>query len=322
MIKTKSFLLCTFTVFSSFNACTPKPKGSLVKSDLAPSLSKDPIKVTCGSLEAMAVPQGKLSACQRYSGGSNGGCWSKDAGGKEWFVKADRTYPGLQSGGEIISARIYRALDYTVPDTAILTPDSEGPEPNLRRVAALKLAGSWSGASYELSNISNSPTFRQLRVFAAFLKDWDRLGNPSNTFVASEGSTFAMLDFGGTLGSRAQGGFKPDEPVVSNAIGGFGLRMDGAEILNNFKMFLEPEHPWLNLNSEDWQMAAAKLLQCLPNDAIDRFVDEASYPDPKDAIHMKQAIKNRRDSLAKESQKRSGTDTSTEKKMTTKVADF
>lgn len=223
----------------------------------------------------------------RTAGGSTGGRWIKNAEGNSWFRKTDVLHPELQTSAEVISAYIYRAMGYNVPVTHKLKIED-------RYYSFSKDIG----ANTKSSNLDNfkAPKDRILRVVAAYLKDWDRLGNPENNRVLPDGS-LVLIDFGGTLGSRARGEFKPG-PVVSEAIGAFdsGSQKD---IYRSFMVNADQNHPWMKLTKQDLAMAIV-LFEKLTNSYLYDAVSAANYSSAKDAQYMFETLKTRRDNLIAE----------------------
>lgn len=236
--------------------------------------------------------------------GSNDGCWTRDAAAQDWYIKAEGQRSELQSGAEMISSRIYRRLGYQVPDTALLAPEVKAPFWGRRRIASRRIPNGFAPASRFLANIPDTPKFRQLRYFAAYLKDWDRLGNSTNTLVNAQG-LFWMIDFGGTLGSRARGEPKEDSPLNSPATGGIAEHQSGADILSSFDLSKLPSgHPWLLQSPEDRANAAFLLRTCLSDSFLETSVAGARYSNPADEAFMARALKQRRDQVALELESR------------------
>lgn len=135
---------------------------------------------------------------------------------------------------------------------------------------------------------------RQMRVVAAYLKDWDRLGNPENNRNMPDGS-LVIFDFGGTLGSRAQGRHKPGQ-IFSDAIGNFEATTDVNIIYGSFEIQTSASHPWMKITQGDVQRVIEKF-KMLTNEKITEIVKSAQYSDPRDEGYMIQALEARRDGI-------------------------
>ena len=214
----------------------------------------------------------------------------RDANGKLWLLKSDKAYQELQTGAEVISAALYRKLGYVTPDAHIVSYEG-------KRWVALE----WMGDHIKVvdQKVIRTPEFQQLRVYASWLLDWDRLGGPIGDHVFETPSgNLGLLDFGGTLGSTGMGKHKPGK-VISDQLGAFDGNEDGASIFNKgFNVaYLPPGHPWHNVSNQDRRAAAAKLRTVSDSD-IDEAVARAKYTDPRDSAEIAKALKNRRDALA------------------------
>jgi hypothetical protein len=233
-------------------------------------------------------PVGRLVPSRRAGGGTTGGKWYRDEAGEEWFVKTDGQFDELQSAAEVISAKIYGYLGYRTPVTAIV--EIEG-----RRAVAVKSLGrDLEGTTLDAEN---DTYFRQLHYFAALLKDWDRLRwGPNNVYLPGDRS-YALLDFGGSLGSRAQGRHKPGKPF-SDAIGVFENDQTGREIVDSFRTSDLPEgHPWKQELGDADRRAVARKLRLLRDEVLEHIVRQADYRREADSLYMLNALKARRDAL-------------------------
>lgn len=76
--------------------------------------------------------------------------------------------------------------------------------------------------------------------------------------------SLVILDFGGTLGSRAQGEHKPGE-VFSDAIGSFEATSDIHIIYSSFQVNTDSAHPWMNINRTDAQAVVQKFRHLTDN---------------------------------------------------------
>jgi len=237
---------------------------------------------------AISAPKGKLSSVMfRHAGGSTGGKWMKDEDGVVWFVKKDMHYPELQTSAEPIAARIYSHFGYNTPVTYKVI---------IKGVhhSASRDAGETSGAS----NFSdrNTSEIRQMRVVAAYLKDWDRLANHTNNQDMPDGSLL-VLDFGGTLGSRARGEYKPGN-IVSKAIGSFESTEDIKTIYTSFGISAGNDHPWKKITKDDAEKVIEKF-KTLTDEKITAIVKTAQYSNPSDESYMIEALKTRRNGIIK-----------------------
>ncbi len=211
---------------------------------------------------------------------------ARDAAGELFFLKADAGVNELQTGAEVITARIYKHLGYKVLPTQIVHTGGK------RYVAMPFLEGKLPLEQF--LNDMNTPEFRRLRIFAAMLKDWDRLHGKQNLLLGRR--QFGLLDFGGTLGAKAMGDAKPGRSF-SPQVGGFEQVKDGQEILDNYEInWVYRIHPWHKLKKADL-IAAAQSLKGLKDSDIKRFVEAAEYKNHKDTDYMIETIINRRDKL-------------------------
>lgn len=232
-------------------------------------------------------PFGQLMPSQRRGGGSTGGRWYVDEKGVEWFLKRDYIHPELQTSAEVISAAIYRTLGYNTPETHITYLNG------VRYSAAKLLSGNLKLDTY-LSGY-NTPEFRQMRIVAAYLADWDRMQVGPNNF-AIDANNFAIFDFGGTLGARAQGEYKPGT-IVSKTIGAFADTTDIKSIYDSFRIdHLPLEHPWNQITQEDI-IAIIDKFKKLTNIEIENIVKQAQYSNKADELAMIRILENRRDGI-------------------------
>ncbi len=222
----------------------------------------------------------------RKASGSTGGRWIKDKQGNSWFIKKDVLHPELQTSAEVISSLVYSYFGFNTPETRKEVIRGEF-------YSFSKDIGNGTMAS-DLSEFNNSE-FRQMRIIAAYLMDWDRIGNPANNRVRPDGSV-VLLDFGGTLGARAQGEFKPGK-VFSPAIGSFN---DGGNtIYASFAPQISADHPWNKINKTDIKNALQKL-KALDDGTIVRIVKAAKYTNRDDFRYMYETLVARRDNLIAE----------------------
>lgn len=233
--------------------------------------------------EAQGI-RGKLKRVHREALGSTGGKWLSDLNGTVWFVKSDVIYKDLQTSAEVISSQIYQFFGYRTPETVKFMKDGI-------TYSASKDIG--NGYATDFTDM-NTSEIRQMRIVAAYLKDWDRLGNPENNMELRDGS-LVILDFGGSLGSRAQGLHKPGE-VVSDAIGSFEATSDIHTIYSSFKVQAPDDHPWRNINKHDAEAVVNKF-KLLSDEKIEAIVNSAKYSKRSDRDYMIRALKIRRDGI-------------------------
>lgn len=237
------------------------------------------------------VPKGKLKFVEKAASGANEGGWYVDQIGERWLIKADRIHPELQSGAEVVSSIIYRYLGYAAASSVILTT------PDGRRVSATRSLGEGLKGT-TLQEGFTDRYFRQLRYFAAYLKDWDRLRLGPNNFDLG-GGRFAMFDFGGTLGSRAQGEHKPGA-VLSRALGAIEGDWSFDQIVSDFRVdWLPKGHAWQQeLTLADAKDLVRKFLY-LTDNALSAAVHAARYSNPEDSAKLRDVLVARRDAMIK-----------------------
>lgn len=241
--------------------------------------------INCSELIAPTGPIGQLIEVDRAAGGSTGGEWQSDESGTTWFVKRDVHYSELQTSAEAIASQIYRHFGYTTPDTVVFYHNG------IRSSASRDIGPNHYATDF--SNMNSSET-RQIRVVAAYLKDWDRLATRSNNRKMIDGSV-VILDFGGALGSRAQGRHKPG-PVFSDAIGNFEATTDINTIYSSFNVEASPNHPWMEINRAHIQAVVQKF-KLLTDEKIEGIVASAQYSSETDHDYMVRALKLRRDGI-------------------------
>lgn len=240
---------------------------------------------TCAGSHLDYAPYGILTEISRQSTGSTDGRWMRDEKGVIWYVKKDSHYNELQTSAEVISSQIFQHFGYNTPITTKVTINGV-------RFSASKDIGE----KHESTDFfgENTTENRQLRVVTAYLKDWDRIGNPENNRKMPDGSLI-LLDFGGSLGARAQGHHKPGA-VFSDAIGSFESTTDISVIYSSFAFRSTPGHPWQKINQDDITLVIEKF-KSLSDDKITKIVKMAGYSDIKDERYMIQALKLRRDGI-------------------------
>jgi hypothetical protein len=231
-------------------------------------------------------PVGKLVPIARYAGGSTGGRWYADELRVQWFVKADVHFPELQTSAEVISSEIYSFFGYHVPETFKLKQDGVP-------VSVSKDIGG-DAQSTDFSGLDRQEV-RQLRVVAAYLKDWDRLGNAANNRLAKDGA-LTLLDFGGALGARARGEHKPGR-VFSKAVGAFEATDDLSIIFDQFIVHADRTHPWNRITRDD-VLSVVERFKLLTDEKIEEIVKRAQYSRKEDEDYMISALKKRRDGIS------------------------
>ena len=240
-------------------------------------------------------PVGELKAIARSFNksefpGSTRPQWYVDENGVEWLLKKDVKYRELQTSAEVISSGIYRHLGFSAPSIHIIYLNGQ-------RYAAVKSLGRRLQASSLESN--QSLEWKMIYFIGALIKDNDRIYGAKNNFDLGDGK-FALFDFGGTLGSKAQGEHKRAWPgwfAYSDAIGTFENTREIEVIFGWFKNRYKPDHhAWNKVTRKDAQKAI-KLLQKLTDEDIQRIVQKAKYTNFSDENYMIEALINRRDGL-------------------------
>ncbi|MGE0632079.1 MAG: hypothetical protein AB7O96_06705 [Pseudobdellovibrionaceae bacterium] len=230
-------------------------------------------------------PKGKLVALKRPVDGGTGGKWASDENGINWFVKRDLTYSELQTSAEPIAAQVYQHFGYHTPETVKFIKNK------IHYSASKDIGQNHSATNFSEINTSE---IRQMRVVAAYLKDWDRLGNPLNNKKMPDGS-LTILDFGGALGSRSMGEHKPGQ-VVSDAIGCFEATSNIDTIYSSFTIKASSDHPWMKINRSDAEAVIQKF-RFLSDEKIESIVRSAQYSKVADHNFMAHALKLRRDGI-------------------------
>ncbi|GEM_PF-5187359 len=229
---------------------------------------------------------GQLCACARPGGGSTGGRWFQDDDGTPWFLKSDPYHASLQSSAEVVSARVLATLGYPVPETHKLVVGE------VHLSAARDVGEAIATTHFETLHV---PAVRELRVFAAYLRDWDRIAPRSTNNLVHADGQITLIDFGGSLGARALGRHKPG-PVSHKAIGCFPASRDIREIWGGFQFETRADHPWLALGPTDIDAALTKLAR-LDDQTLEEIVGLAAYPDQVAHATMVSALGTRRDTL-------------------------
>ena len=237
------------------------------------------------------APEGSLTGTSGPSGygGSTGGIWATDEKGTKWFLKPDPIYPELTTANEMICSHIYHELGYSVPDIALITIKN-------KRYAAVKFI--LHKGHVDVSRKINDPQFRQLRVFAAFLKDWDRVHEHTNVLDTGMGH-YVLIDFGGCLGGRAQGGHKPGFKV-SNEIGCFEKNSNIQQIYEDFNIIMRgtgmPHPAFAAIKPHDIDVAVDKLMH-LHDSGIAHAVQSAHYSNRENTTYMIDALVQRSNTI-------------------------
>ena len=221
--------------------------------------------------------------------GSTNSEWIIDEYGARQLIKKDVKYPHLQTSAEVISSKIYEHFGYNVPK---ITKSEKNGVPFVSVEEVKNVVGITDFRDQD--NIK----FRQLKIIAAYLIDWDRISNSNNNLVTKDSEIF-LIDFGGSLGSRARGEYKPGV-VSSPATGSYfhhSKDADFAAILADYSVDnVTPEHPWFRVTDEDIIDLIPAFLR-LDEDKILSIVEEAKYPLDSDKEIMKQALLMRRDAF-------------------------
>ena len=262
--------------------------------------AKQKSTIATNSLNSIiGAPEGLLKKVDvKRSRGSQKSLFVKDERGQVYYLKKSLSHPELQTGAEVISSWIYRHFGYMAPETYIV-------EYNSQRFSASAILPEGKDTTL-VNDMNNTRHMRQLRVLAAFLKDWDRLRMGPNNRVFNDGS-IALFDFGGTLGSRSLGEVKPGVHF-SDAIGSFGKPKVATNLFGDFvgkhpmiELFdsftiegLRPDHPWHQLSLEDVK-PMLHYFRTLDTEKIRNIVEKAKYSDPRDKSQMIDSLLMRRD---------------------------
>ncbi len=236
------------------------------------------------------TPSGELTLLKK-SGRSQPGGLYKDEKGVEWYLKKDIHYPELQTSAEVISSEIYRHFGYRTPETHIVKVEG------VRYSASLYYHG---GADFNFkTDLPDTTPFRGMRIVAAFLKDWDRVVRGNNILLPD--GNLLLLDFGGSLGARAQGDHKPGV-VFSQALGSFSAPEQSIphlmkELFGSYDVSSLPaNHPWQRMNLADAQ-PIIELFRSLDSQKIESIVDKARFSSNKDRYQMIDSLAIRRDAF-------------------------
>jgi len=219
---------------------------------------------------------------------STGGKWVRDSQDQIWFEKPDTQHSELQTSAEAISSRIYRLFGFNVPETH-----------KIKKGTKYFSVSKYIGQKTRPSNLADikDTDHALMRILAAYLKDWDRAGNPNNNRVTKENVLY-LIDFGGSLGARARGDFK-DGPIISEAIGALDTGSN-QDIYTSFKPDLDSKHPWMKVNKKDYLPNATRILVWLTDGNLYDIVREANFSRKEDEVQMFEILKQRRDNLVAE----------------------
>jgi hypothetical protein len=144
----------------------------------------------------------------------------------------------------------------------------------------------------------NTTKMRQLRVFAALLKDEGRI-EPESNRVLADGSV-VLSAFSGSIGADLKGEFKPGE-VERPTIGAYESGVANPRIYESYQVQAPTDHPWQKLTLDDLREARGALAT-LTDFAIQEIVRDANYLNRDDARSMINLLQSRRDALQKELQ--------------------
>lgn len=255
---------------------------------------------TCAKLLLSQVNFPGLTYIEERSDGSTGGQWFQDAAGKRWYVKEDVIHEELQTSAEVMGALIYRHFGYNTPEIKKMVVNGR------HYVAVADIGSDTQRTRFDGMNTSS---VRRMRIIAAFLADYDRIGNKSNNRLHPDGSV-TLLDFGGAFGSKARGQHKPGEPF-SAAIGVFRGEDNIFEIMESVPLRyftmdrttnqlttlpLESNHPWRQLNKQDAQFVVEQMKE-FTDTRIRAIVTAAGYSREADREYMIQALIQRRNTI-------------------------
>lgn len=235
------------------------------------------------AVSAQGGPEGQLRFYSRSDKGVTGGQWFKDDGGQLWFVKKDLIHKELQSSAAVIASKIYAHFGFVVPDIYKIEHEGE-----------FYTVSKFMGPDYfheELYDWKGGQA-RELSFVAEFLNDVDRGYNPGN-ILFSEERGWALIDFGASLGASASGGFKPDTPVISKAVGGLSADVDYQKCLEESKGPAPKTHPWQKVTSFDVFRLEARFKR-LTKAKIKEIVALAQYSNSQDARRVIEILHRRR----------------------------
>ncbi|RYZ76378.1 MAG: hypothetical protein EOP05_05195 [Proteobacteria bacterium] len=241
-----------------------------------------PIAKTEAGLEQIHGPPRGALKLVRSTGRSQPGGIFRDESGTKWYLKRDVHYQELQTSAEVISSWVYRHFGYKTPETYIVEING------VRHSASLFEEGT---APFDFLMLPNDSKSRAMRVVAALLRDWDRPINGNNLRLP-DGSPL-LLDFGGTLGARAQGQHKPGK-VFSPAVGAFSFTHEAMNSFDDYSVTgLPANHPWQNLQRDDIRLVM-RGLRALDYDKVREIVDRAQYSQVSDKVEMIKSLFERR----------------------------
>ncbi len=195
------------------------------------------------------------------------------------FIKDDR-YLDLNTASSVISSLIYSHFQILTPITTRYM--------NYAAIRSLE-------TNLPLGRLDHLDTqkVRGLIFVAAFLQDLKRLENDQSNLLLKQ-NEFIALDFSQTLGA-GKNGFHKKGRIISGAVGGYPAFKSMAEALNQIDWtLLDKNHPWKNLNEEDYDFAL-RGFDSLSDQDIQAYVEAAEYSEPLDAQYMIEKLIHNRD---------------------------
>ncbi len=249
-----------------------------------------PIEIVAYRISGKTHTIVELPRTEAAPGGSNSGRWEKDEAGAFWFAKRDLSldYPELQTSAEVIGAEIYRFFGYKTPETKKVIRDGV-------HWVYSKNIGSHHTPT-DLLPFQDRKS-RQMKFAAAYLRDFNRPGNPANNRILEDGS-LVILDFGGALGSWHTGTPKRSAKF-SAAIGSFSGDDSAKKMLSESDFPGYAEHPWHNVDKQDALEFVSRLRE-LNDELITEIVMKAQYSRIEDQTFMIQALIQRRNTLVRD----------------------
>jgi hypothetical protein len=165
-----------------------------------PTLKPYP-KTQTGAPDEITLPSGKKATRYKGSSGSNPGGFYRTADGEDYFIK----FPNAvgQVGAEDVSADLARQMGLKTKDYAVVAGDKHvgiaSPKIEFDELTGKQMAG-WKSRE-ELADQF---------VHAAWTQNWDVAGLGFDNLVATKSGDLMVVDYGGSLLWRAQGGLKKD----------------------------------------------------------------------------------------------------------------
>lgn len=136
--------------------------------------------------------------------GSNEGGLYEDPSGQKWYVKTPKE--AGQAHSEVLAGALYRTAGVNVPETYVISGPDGKPSVASKYSEGLQQAG--------VSTLKNLG--RQDFATHAVLANWDAVGTGKDNLLVTTDNKLMMVDAGGSLMYRAQGGkkdFKPGMPA-------------------------------------------------------------------------------------------------------------